>query len=176
MIKFKFFTGVIQEINDLVTNSNNETGCYKLLTLQTNEGIVNFIINPLTYIVENKLLNVDDKVIVYYDANRPVILIYPPQYTAIVIAKVNPSENIKVDYFNEELISSDGMLKIDVTPLTKITQENGQLYSNKLNNRNWVVIYQLSTKSIPALTYPKKIIVLCRTDYLQNKKSPNSDL
>lgn len=175
MIKYKFLIGVIQEIKNFVTSDNDESGCFKWLVLQTEEGIVNFIIDPLTFIVENTLLKIDDKVIAYYDANKPVILIYPPQYTALVIAKINPKENIKVDYFNEQLISSDGLLKIQITPLTKITQENGQLFCNTLENRNLLVSYQLSTKSIPALTYPNKIIVLCRTDYFQ-KKSLNSDL
>lgn len=170
MIKFAPVTGVITEIS-VYEVSDYDKGCFQLITLQTEDkNTVRFVINPLTYIVEEKMLKVGDKVIAYYDANMPVILIYPPQYTAIVIAKINPSEFIKIDYFNEDLISSDGFLKIGLTPLTQIIQENGQPFIKSIENRNLVVIYHSSTKSIPALTYPKKIIVLCRIDLLEIKK------
>ena len=36
-----------------------------------------------------------------------MIMIYPPQYSAEVVVVENERENVKFDYFNENLISSD---------------------------------------------------------------------
>lgn len=97
----------------------------------------------------------------FYDEDAPVPLIYPPQYKAIVVAINVQGCSVKVDYFNSQLVSSDGTLKINISPYTQIILENGQAFSGNPANRNLIVIYSPSTKSIPAQTTPYKIIVMC---------------
>ena len=159
---FGSFTGIITMINDFLTGDEKTAGCYKLISVVDMCGsIVNFVITPSTYFLDNKMLVVGDLVIGFYDATAPVPLIYPPQYEAIVMAKVSPCQNVKVDYFNSQLVSSDGTLKLNISPLTQIILTNGQSFTGNLENRNLVVIYGATTRSIPAQTTPYKIIVLC---------------
>ena len=163
MTAFLSFSGIIIRIDDFWTGSKEPSGCYKLISVRNrNRSVVNFVVTPATYFVDHTMVAVGDPVTGFYDANAPVPLIYPPQYRAVVMAKATANRNVKVDYFNSQLISSDGMLKINIAPFTQIIQENGQAFTRNPANRNLIVIYGAVTKSIPAQTTPYKIIVMCR--------------
>jgi hypothetical protein len=162
MIHFGSFYGIITAINNFWSGSDEISGCYKLMTIQNGEGsIVNFVVTPATYFVDHTMVSVGDVVTGFYDADAPVPLIYPPQFQAIVVVKTIQGANVKVDYFNSQLVSSDGTLKINIAPYTQITLENGQAFAGNPANRNLIVIYGAATKSIPAQTTPYKIIVMC---------------
>lgn len=162
MTIFEYFYGIITIIDDFRTGAGDSAGCYKLMTVQNREGnIVNFVITPTTYFVDHIMISVGDTVIGFYDANAPVPLIYPPQYRAIVMVKLVPGLNVKVDYFNEQLISSDGSLKLNIAPFTQIILENGQRFTGNPANHDLIVIYGPTTRSIPAQTTPYRIIVMC---------------
>ncbi len=163
MTNFYSFHGTVTAINDFFTGQNGEReGCYKLFTLENESGaIVNFVISPSTYFVDHEIIMVGDRVTGYYDGDLPVILIYPPQYQALVMVKDNPNQNVKVSYFNNQLLSSDGQLQLNVSPYTQILSTNGQPFSSYPRNRNLIVLYGPTTRSIPAQTTPYRIIVLC---------------
>ena len=97
----------------------------------------------------------------FYDADAPVPLIFPPQYRAIVMTIDSPYQSVKVDFFNRQLESSDGSLKLNISPSTQILLENGQLFNRNPANRNLIVVYGATTRSIPAQTTPYQIIVMC---------------
>lgn len=162
MKKFQSFDGTITMINDFVTGSNEEIGCNKLMSVDNGYGIlINFVVKPNTYFIDHATVVVGDKVTGFYDVNAPVPLIFPPQFQAIVMAKYLPYQNVKVDHFNEQLESSDGQLKLNISPSTQIFLTNDQFFTGNLMNRNLIVIYGPTTMSIPAQTTPYKIIVLC---------------
>lgn len=122
---------------------------------------VNFVIEPRTYFVDQAMVGIGDQVTGYYDADAPVPMIYPPQYRALVMVKETGSQMVKVDFFNSQLISSDGMLKLNLSPGIPILLENGQMFTKSPANRNLIVVYGPATFSIPAQTTPYRIIVLC---------------
>ena len=109
-------------ISDFFTGQNGKSeGCYKLFTIENELGsIVNFVVSPSTYFVDHELVIVGDRVTGYYDGDLPAILIYPPQFQALVMVKDNPNQNVKVDYFNSQLVSSDGQLQLNLSPYTQI--------------------------------------------------------
>ncbi|RKQ16948.1 hypothetical protein [Ureibacillus endophyticus] len=161
MTNFYSFHGTVTAINDFFTGQNGE-GCTKMYTLQNEMGaIVNFVVSPTTFFVDHEIVRVGDQVTGYYNGDLPAILIYPPQYPAIVMVKENPQQNVKVDYFNNQLLSSDGDLKLNLSPNTRIRLTNGQPFSLYPGNRDLIVLYTITTRSIPAQTTPQRIIVLC---------------
>lgn len=163
MNQFGYFSGVLTRISDFWTGEGQQAGCNKLFSVaDRNESVVNFVVTPETYFVDNVMMKEGDPVIGFYDANAPVPLIYPPQYRAIVMAKLSPLQNVMVSHFDSQLVSSDGSLKLNLSPLTRIIMENGQAFTGSIANRNLVVLYGATTRSIPAQTTPYKIIVLCR--------------
>lgn len=163
MTNFYSFHGTIMEITDFYSGQLGEKeGCTKLFTLQNDLGaIVNFVVTPSTYVVDHIPLVVGDRITGYYDGDLPAILIYPPQYQALVLVKESPTYNVKVDYFNNQLISSDGQLQLNVSPTTQTILTNGQLFSRYPGNQDLIVYYGATTRSIPAQTTPYRIIVLC---------------
>lgn len=163
MTNFYSFHGTVIMINDFFTGQNGAAeGCYKLITVENGLGsTVNFVVSPTTYFVDHVMLTVGDRVTGYYDGDAPTLLIYPPQYQALVIAKDNPNQNVKVNYFNSQLVSSDGQLRLNISPYTRIVLTNGQLFTRNPANRDLIVIYGPTTQSIPAQTTPYRIIVLC---------------
>jgi len=162
MVTFQAFNGTITLIDDFSIGQNNEAGCYKLITVENGNGnVVNFVVEPTTYFVDHLMVQVGDRVTGFYDANALVPLIYPPQFRALVIAKDSPNQNVKVAFFNDQLVSSDGTLKLNISSYTKILLENGQAFTGNIANRNLIVVYGATTRSIPAQTTPNKVIVMC---------------
>ncbi|WP_108672474.1 hypothetical protein [Peribacillus acanthi] len=163
MINFVSFRGTITMISDFMIGQNDEgEGCYKIMSVENENGaLVNFVVSPSTYVVDQVMLAVGDQITGYYDGNAPVPLIYPPQYRALIIVKDYLYQNVKVDYFNSQLVSSDGFLQLNISPYTQIVLTNGQAFTKNPANRNLIVIYGPTTKSIPAQTTPYKIIVWC---------------
>lgn len=145
-----------------IVQNDPQLGCYKLFSLTDRDGkTVNFVVEPSTYFVDHVQVKVGDIVTGFFDVDAPVPLIYPPQYRAIVMAKENPNYFVEVSFFNSQFISSDGNLKLNLSRQTEIVLQNEQAFTGNPANRNLVVIYGASTRSIPAQTTPFKIIVLC---------------
>lgn len=161
--KFAAFSGTVTRIEDFNPGQNAaSTGCYKLMAVENKDiGPVNFLISPETYFVDHEVVDVGDEVTGFYDSNAPAILIYPPQYPAIVMTKDKEYQNVTVDYFNNQLINSDGNLKLNISPSTEVILKNDQFFNKYPGNKNLIVVYGPTTRSIPAQTVPYRIIVLC---------------
>ena len=87
---------------------------------------------------------------------------FPPRYQPLAVIYNDGNYNVKLDYFDEELVSSDGELKIHVGPGTQISGTNGQPFLGDLSKKTLLVFYGMSTRSIPAQTTPEKIVVFCK--------------
>lgn len=163
MRNFKAFHGMITMIDDFMINATGEdAGCYKLMSVEDKLGnVVNFVITPTTYFVDHVMVFPGNLVTGFYDANAAVPLIFPPQYRAIVVAIDTPYRNVKVDYFNNQLVSSDNQLKLNLAPHTPILLENGQVFTRSPANRDLIVVYGATTRSIPAQTSPYQVVVMC---------------
>ena len=163
MINFQAFRGTVTMISDFMIGSNDEgAGCYTLMSVDNGSGnSVNFVISPTTYFVDHAMVAVGDRITGYYDGNTALPLIFPPQYRALIIVKDNPNQQVKIDYFNSQFESSDGQLKLNISPYTPIVMTNGQAFTKSPANRNLIVIYGPTTRSIPAQTTPYEIIVWC---------------
>jgi len=152
--RFMSFSGTVKKITE------TEHG-FSYVYLENDEGTpANFIVSDETYVVDKKEIKVGVKLTGYYDSMVPMIMIYPPQYKAEVVVVGDVEDNLAVDVFDKDLISSDGMLKLNIGEDTKITLKDGKAYDGELSLRKLLVRYGASTRSIPAQTTPTEIIVL----------------
>lgn len=155
------FTGVVTERNNMWNNQGEVVEDMMYLTLENEEGgIVNFVISPDTYFLDCGIIEIGSVITGYYRSDMPVPMIYPPRYQARVITFEKENRNIKVDHFNEFLVSQDNMLSLQVSNNTWVTLENGGRYCENIGDKDLVVLYGASTRSIPAITVPFVIIVL----------------
>ncbi|WP_210467969.1 hypothetical protein [Sporosarcina sp. 6E9] len=161
-MNFQSFSGTVTMITDFPTTPNDVGGCYQLFSVEDERGdMVNFVVAPDTYFVDHRVVRVGDRVTGFYDIDVPVPMIYPPQYAAVVMAKDAPGQNVTVDFFNRQLVNSDGDLRLNISRETKILLENGQVFNRNPANRFLIVVFGATTRSIPAQTTPSQIIVLC---------------
>jgi hypothetical protein len=160
--EFLSVEGVVKSIEVMKTSANDRSACTMMMSVRgRRDDNFNLVVSINTYFVDHVNIRPGDNIIAFYDSMAPMPLIFPPQYRAIVIAKKSKKESVKVDYFNRQLISSDGSLRLNISNKTEILLQNGQTFLGNIENRDLVVVYGMSTKSIPAITTPSQIIVLC---------------
>lgn len=154
------FASVTGTVTDIVPMSD---GCFQMITVMGRNGTVtNFIAGPDTYFVDHVRLSAGMEVQGFYDTSRPAVLIYPPQFQAVVMAQVLPNRNVAVGWFGFNLVNRENTLQLNVSNRTRIVLENGQDYMGNLQNQLLTVVYGAATRSIPAQTTPSQIIVMCR--------------
>lgn len=149
-------TGFIQSISPFAGEC-----CSQFITLLTDNGTVNFISSPETYIVSNTFLLPGMRITAFYDPNQPVPLIYPPQYRASAISQAARQETIAYGYFDRGLLAEDNSLQLNIGPMTNVVTANGQRFNCSIGRNYLIVFYSAATRSIPPQTTPRKIIVMC---------------
>lgn len=149
-------TGVIRRI----TPFSGEC-CSQFISLSTDNGVVNFVSSPETYIVNNTFLLPGMRITAFYDPNMPVPLIFPPQYRAAVISQTSRQEQIAYGFFDRSLLAADDSLQLNIGPMTNVVTQNGQRFNCAIGGRELLVFYSDTTRSIPPQTTPRKVIVFC---------------
>lgn len=156
------FTGKIVEILPHGANGLNSDCCSMLVTVEAQENnITNFVVNPVTYVVDFVTLEVGMECTFWYFLNAPAVLIYPPRYTASVVAQVQEDRMVEVAYFDDDLVNDKKSLKLNLSDEQIIYTTNQQKFLGSPAGRDLVVEYDFTTRSIPAQTTPTKVVVLC---------------
>lgn len=153
---FEKIEGMIQSIN------RGDSCCSMMLSLISNSNIVNVVVSGDTTIIDNVRLRAGMRVAVFYDANLPVPAVYPPQYRAEIVTSLRRGQQAALGYFDENLVSADASLKLNIGPMTNVVTLNGQSYACSPKNSELLVYYTNTTFSIPAMTTPQKIVVMCQ--------------
>ena len=112
---------------------------------------------------------VGDAVTGWYLTEAPMIAIWPAEYNiAVLVADASEGGNMKVDRFNtwadsEEgyMLSQDGTFAFRTDENTQVILANGDDFTGgDIEGRRIVVIYDISTRSIPEFATASKLIVL----------------
>ena len=155
------YTNYVPVIGTIVNISNGNDCCSQMMSLRTENGIVNFIIDSNTQIINSRQMRPGLKVAAFYDSSLPVPLIFPPQYRAQIVTMLGRNEQVMINEFDRNLMATDQSLQLNVARNTIIQTINGQNFTCNLGNRNLLVYYTTTTRSIPPQTTPRKILVLC---------------
>jgi hypothetical protein len=163
------FTGTVKSIEE-----GNE-GTIKVYLEDKDNLPAYFILTEQTYYVDDVKIEAGKEITGYYESGKPMILIYPPQYSIDIVA-IEPTEGfMKADKFDANLLSRDKQLKLNISTDTEIIWENNtqvnwfkaptaEELQAVLTNRKMIVFYDVTTKSIPAQTTPNKIIVFSQQE------------
>jgi hypothetical protein len=165
MAAFESYTGIVTVIENFWTDAQYPSGCVKIMSIQTRDGsAINFIVQPSTYFVNCVVIRVGDIITGFYEPSVPVPMIFPPQYRALVITRYSQIQHVVVEHFDEQLVSSDGVLQLSIANSTRISLTNRQPFTGSLENRNLVVVYGTAPHYIlntPQRIKPWQVIVLC---------------
>lgn len=158
---YKVVTGTIARITPLQGSGGSE--CSRFVSVETREGgTVNFIVTPETYIADFVTLYQGMEAHFIYNADLPAILIYPPQFGAAAVVSVDTAVNVAAGYFDKRLVNTDNTLKLNVTKRVPVVTSNNQTFYGSPAGHYLLVMYNMSTRSIPAQTTPEKIVVMCQ--------------
>lgn len=151
-------TGIVEEIEV----RDNAT----YYTTKDGENINVFVVTKDTLVFDNTGKDVQlqkgDRVTAYTYANKPMILIYPPQYSPeVVILETKEMGAVEVDYFDKDLVNKSNTLKLNISGETILQSVSGkQVTAKDLAEQYLLAFYTTTTRSIPAQTTPTKIIVI----------------
>ena len=135
-------------------------------TTKEGENTNVFVVNNDTLVFDNTgkevKLQKGDKVTAYNYANKPMLMIYPPQYNPeVVIVETEAMGSVAVGTFDKNLLSEEHSLKLNVSEETDVSSTSGKdVTIADLPEQNLVVFYAITTMSIPAQTPPTKVIIL----------------
>ena len=155
-LKLYSITGTIRQIRP-----SENSCCEQQISLVSTSGAATIIVKPSTLVAGNIRLVPGMTVTVFYDADAPTPLIFPPRYDAVIIARKNAREEIYAGYFDSQLISENNDLQLNINRTTNIVTANGQRFTCSPGNHLLIIFYQTTTRSIPPQTTPRKIIVVC---------------
>lgn len=134
--------------------------------IEKQDEIFAITVNNDTIIVDNtgKPVELKEgmKFTAYVYGNKPMILIYPPQYTPdVVVVQTEEIGTAELGVFNEDFVNKSNSLKLNIGDKTEITNLVGDvLTQDDIVGKEVIVFYDITTRSIPAQTTPTKIIVL----------------
>jgi len=128
-----------------------------------------FSIAGNTVILFAETFEVGDVVTGWFLSDMPMILLYPPQYTVAALAVNTPEDFVvRVDRFFEwedntegYLISQDRMFAFRTDENTEIVMTTGDVLTrDEIAGFRLIVLYNISTRSIPEMTTAYKVIRL----------------
>ena len=154
--------GIIVEIMPARVNNRRADGCVLFVTVEDDNGDTNvFVLGPATYVVDWEVLEEGMRCTFWYRKDAPIPLIYPPRYNAVAVAQKHNDRTVEVGFFNSQLINEEMTLQLNLNERVDVRTVNNQYFLGSPSNHNLVVTYETSTRSIPAQTTPRSIVVLC---------------
>ena len=155
-------TGTVVEMMPAANTGRGNKGCMMFVSVEDEDGnLTVFLVTPSTYVLDYVRITNGMKGTFWYDTNAPVPLIFPPQYNAVAVAEEIPGRNVDVGYYNNSLVNDSQTLKLNLDASTEVVTVNNQIFSGSPAGNNLMVVYDITTRSIPAQTTPSKIVVLC---------------
>lgn len=155
-------TGTVVESVPAANTGRGNQGCIQFVSVEDEDGnLTNFMVSPSTFVLDYVRIYPGMRGTFWYDTQAPVPLIFPPQYNAVVVAEEIPGRNVEVAYFNRSLVNDEQTLQLNLDASTEVLTVNNQNYYGSPAGNNLVVVYDITTRSIPAQTTPSKVVVLC---------------
>lgn len=162
MSRYASISGIVVSLAVQPADQAAFSPCALTLTVQDYYGNQNTVIlEPATYVLNQAPIRQGDVIITFYDTQAPMPLVYPPRYRAVAVVKPAYAQSAYLDIFDQNQISSDGMLKLELSNLTETRTQNGQIYDGTLSDQLLLVLFGSTTRSIPAQTVAESITVFC---------------
>jgi hypothetical protein len=162
---YAFIEGTVNEIRDFIDarGETSETKC--ILNIVNGESEWNAVVDENTFFI-GEAVEAGDNVKVFFNAKAPAIMIYPPQLNAEFLAvNLDEATFVAIARFDSDFVSVKNSLKLNISEDTEIVYESGDKFEGEIAelvnpSRKLVVLYSITTRSIPAITTPEKIIIM----------------
>jgi len=136
---------------------------YTTIHVEGEEGLLVFRAEYIFSVLIGDEIAIDDVVTIYFEADRPLTQIYPPQYEAWLVVN-GDFPNMVVSRFDENWLSYDGSLKLDAgSEIELLNNQNRTIVpiDDMLHIFNMlVVVYDSISDATPAVITPNIMVVL----------------
>lgn len=178
IFEYSSFRGTVKEIYSgdgyysMLVENDAEEEPYDKMVFTLSEDVI--LVNGKTMdFAEKDEIEEGMKVWIYYHKDTPILESYPARAKCDVVAIMEGEEipSVEVYKFDENLVSTDGVLKIYIDDKTEIVDTEGNtLTEDDIKNRHAVVFYNIAALSFPAQTSPEKVIVFASDEITQMDK------
>lgn len=158
------------EFKGKITNINSNDKSFSILVENDMNKLIAHIVDDVILLDDSTLDFIDKEdlkegmeVSMFYSKDTIMLMSYPGQLKpdSIVVRSSKDFIDIKVDKFDKDLVSEDNMLKLNINEGVEVVDREGNKLSKEdILNKDLLVFFTASTKSIPAQTTPEKIIVI----------------
>lgn len=155
----------------VTTVTKTEDGAYQVL-IENETGGLRFLVSANTVIADRatgSLITADQltegmEVSVVYAENSPMGMSMPPYLADVTAIVANADKgSFVVGNFDEKLFSQNDNLVLNIGEDTKIQSTLGTkkaFTASDIQNKNAVVFYDITTRSLPAQTTPSFVLIL----------------
>lgn len=156
---YRTVTGAVTGIRPA---GGRNSDCSQLVTVEDASGSITvFMLTPETYVADAATIYRGMQAHFIYNTDLPAPLIYPPQYMAAAVVSTVISSNVAAGFFDSRLVNSENTLQLTMTENVPVVTSNNQMFFGSPENRYLIVMYERSTRSIPAQTTPERVVVMC---------------
>lgn len=154
-------------VSDVKTKDNSY-----IITIENDDMEMVFTVKPDIFVIDQKTnqhLNLDaikvgNKLTAIINKNAPMTLSLPPMTNSAIGFILNSdSAFLDLSFYNDQLINKENTLALNIDKDTNIVAENGakmRFSANNIKQRECLVFYTISTKSIPAQTTPQFVMIM----------------
>ncbi|TQR21603.1 stalk domain-containing protein [Psychrobacillus vulpis] len=159
-------SGIVKDVvvkNDNVTLTVASEGKEPITTIFTINDETLLWNSGSTNTIQKDSFKKGQRIDAYYDKNKPMIMIYPAQISPelVIVHDEKKPAYVKVSQFDNNFVSLDNKLKLNISKETIIVNEKGEKVKQQdLNGKELVVFYTFTTRSIPSQTTPSKIVAV----------------
>ncbi len=161
--------GNYTSISGKITSIEEKDGTLSILVGDRESGIIFNLYNDVTVLhekdgeKETADLKKDQFVTVIYPKNSPMTLSLPgiSSSAEVILIRTNEKDFCDVSLYNSELTNAENTLLINPSDDTVIRDlDYKEVKKDNLSDKELVVLYSASTKSIPAQTTPSFVLAL----------------
>lgn len=153
-----------------IESVQKEEDYYTISVANDNMGMV-FTVKESVFVIESKngdTMKLDDlqegmDITAIVAKKSPMTMSIPPMTSGAIGFVVGNENNIMIGYFDETLTSQEAMLALNISEDTKIVDIQGtkQVFTqDSVKNQDCLVLYGITTRSIPAQTTPDFVMLL----------------
>ena len=174
--KLELFTTVTGKVMGTFESYVNQDGdsITTIIVESEESGVFHFTTNANTlFVKDGQIVTISSieegqEINIQFEALQMAEMIFPPRLraSAVSISGEEDFTTVRVDIFRKssdfegQLVSSDNVLRLDITEDSIIVDRNNNVYEGTLEDKKLAIIFSAQTMSIPALPINPVIVVL----------------
>ena len=168
--------GFTTDSGKIVSVEKSGTDGVSVVEIENKNGGLRFAVDANSLILDRKdgsYKTVADltegmEVAVVYSANSPMGMSLPPYLGSVTAVVANAdADNMMVGHFGDDLTDETNKLQLNISDETRILNMEGakiKLSAADVKNRDALVFYYVTTRSIPAQTTPSLVLLLTQAE------------